>query len=533
MNKPLLFTALGILAGSLPAIARDFTYTHEGQTLTYTVLDESARTVETKSGDSDSGNDVSGALVIPSVVKDGDIEYTVVAIGENSFRACSELSSIEIPNSVTDIQNRAFSFCKGLTSVRIPDSVTNLGPYAFYSCSGLTSIELSNSLQSLYEFVFANCGSLVSVKIPDSVTFIGEMAFYKCSSLTSVEIPKYVTAIGPRAFSLCSSLTSVEIPKSIQYLYSEVFAGCRNLQSVYYNASAPLAADKDIFDQTTYKKGTLYTNDKAIEKCKDIEPWKNFATISPIVCHEFTYTYEGQTLTYTVLNESARTVETKSGYRDDNNDIIAGNYAEGALIIPAVVSDGETEYSVTAIGDYAFYYRSGLTSVTIPGSVTEIGEDSFHWCYNLASLKIFDSVKRIGDRAFQLCQKLTSVEIPATVTSIGNYAFCDCTALTAVYYEAPKPVKAPGDVFSYTTYANATLYTLEEMIETYRQINPWSRFHEISTRASGIEAVEADAAAQTPAAVSYWNTQGIRSATPHRGLNIVRRSDGTVSKEMH
>lgn len=87
--KKLLLTILGLLL-VLPVMARDFTYTYEGQTLTYTVLDEDAKTCQTKagykSGSYYAGNEVSGDLVIPSVVKDAsDCEFTVTSIGDYAF----------------------------------------------------------------------------------------------------------------------------------------------------------------------------------------------------------------------------------------------------------------------------------------------------------------------------------------------------------------------------------------------------------------------------------------------------------------
>ena len=98
--RKLLLTALGMLM-SLPAISRDFEYTYKGQTLTYTVLDEDAKTCSTKAGDyyTGSGNDVSGELIIPEIAKDNDMEYTVKAIGDESFYECN-LTSLTIPNTI-------------------------------------------------------------------------------------------------------------------------------------------------------------------------------------------------------------------------------------------------------------------------------------------------------------------------------------------------------------------------------------------------------------------------------------------------
>ena len=95
----------------------------------------------------------------------------------------------------------------------------------------------------------------------------------------------------------------------------------------------------------------------------------------------------------------------------------------GAISIPSSVTYNGKTYSVTAIGNKAFYYCSGLTSVTIPSSVTSIGDYAFYYCSSLTSVTIPNSVTSIGDYAFYYCYSLTSVTIPNSVTSIGDYAF--------------------------------------------------------------------------------------------------------------
>ena len=68
-----------IMALSVPA--RDFQYEYEGQTLTYTVLDESAGTCETKAGSLESaGNNVAGSLKIPAIAQDGNKSYSVITV---------------------------------------------------------------------------------------------------------------------------------------------------------------------------------------------------------------------------------------------------------------------------------------------------------------------------------------------------------------------------------------------------------------------------------------------------------------------
>ncbi len=120
------------------------------------------------------------------------------------------ITSIEIPDIVTNIGYHAFEGCSKLTSVTIPDSVTSIGEYAFQYCFSLTSVTIGNGVTSIGDYAFYNCSSLTSVTIPDSVTSIGDSAFSACSKLTSVTIGNSVTSIGYRAFHYCSSLTSIK-----------------------------------------------------------------------------------------------------------------------------------------------------------------------------------------------------------------------------------------------------------------------------------------------------------------------------------
>ncbi|MBQ4592072.1 MAG: leucine-rich repeat domain-containing protein, partial [Clostridia bacterium] len=101
----------------------------------------------------------------------------------------------------------------------------------------------------------------------------------------------------------------------------------------------------------------------------------------------------------------------------------------GDLVIPEKI-DG---YTVTSIGDYAFYNCYGFTgSLTIGDSVTSIGNYAFNNCSGFTgSLTIPDSVTSIGNSAFYYCSGFTgSLTIPDSVTSIGNSAFYYCSGFT-------------------------------------------------------------------------------------------------------
>lgn len=201
---------------SVSASAYDFVV----DSMYYNVVSISDLTCEVTSGDVK----YKGNVKIPSTVEYSGRTFSVIGIG-CAFQYCSDLTSVDIPSSVTSIGKNAFSGCKSLTSVDIPNSVTSIGEYAFDN-SGLTSIVFPNSVTAISNSVFSRCYKLASIVIPNSVTSIGEYAFSSCNNLTSIDIPNSVTSIGYAAFSSCMSLTSVSFPNSLTSIGSYAFFQC-------------------------------------------------------------------------------------------------------------------------------------------------------------------------------------------------------------------------------------------------------------------------------------------------------------------
>ena len=121
-------------------------------------------------------------------------------------------------------------------------------------------------------------------------------------------------------------------------------------------------------------------------------------------------------------------------YQGDKYISYSNRYS-GEVVIPSSVTYNAQTYTVTSIGEHAFYKCSSLTSVTIPNSVTSIGDQAFNSCWGLTSVTIPNSVTSIGDYAFIGCSGLTSVTIPNSVTSIGDRAFNSCWGLTSLSVE--------------------------------------------------------------------------------------------------
>lgn len=199
MKKQLLIL-LGVLM-ALPIAAREFTYSYEDRMLTYTVLDEDAKTVSVRNT-----VDVTGELVIPSVVKDANnVEYIVTQIAGGAFRS------------------------KGLTSVTIPNTVTFIGDYAFNLATDLAEVNFGNSVATIESCAFGGCSSLTELNLPNSVTTIGLATFGGCSGLKEIIIPNSVQTLSERAFENNTAVTTIILGNSVKNIGYNAFTGCNAL----------------------------------------------------------------------------------------------------------------------------------------------------------------------------------------------------------------------------------------------------------------------------------------------------------------
>ena len=157
--------------------------------------------------------------------------------------------------------------------------------------------------------------------------------------------------------------------------------------------------------------------------------------------YNFTYTYGGKTLYYNVISYTDKTAEVT--YVTDGGGYNHSTGApSGAITVPSTVTYNGSTYTVTRIGDYAFYFNNypvgygdnTITSISLPSTVTSIGKNAFYNQRQLTSISIPNNVNKIYQYAFYGCSSLTSITLPSpsNYCYLHEYAFTNCTSLTSV-----------------------------------------------------------------------------------------------------
>lgn len=248
-----LFAAAGLLmagAQSIPAAAEEeelwYVREYEGGIVSVACNDQTVTEV-----------------TVPSEI-DGK---TITMIEVDSFKDCTALTKVTIPDTVTVIEDYAFYSCTALHDINIPRNLENIGFQAFYGCSALEEITIPASCTDIEAFAFEGCSSLKGIRvsedntaykdedgilfdksgetlhlypsanpaesydIPQGCTTVYDYAFIGNPYLKSVDLTG-VTSLGEDAFYYCTALERMEIPGSITELKGSVFGGCAALTSV-------------------------------------------------------------------------------------------------------------------------------------------------------------------------------------------------------------------------------------------------------------------------------------------------------------
>ena len=412
------------------------------------------------------GSPVSGDIDIPSNFGG----YPVTAIGRNVFSGCTELTSINIPSSVTMIGEWAFG-CTGLTSIDIPSSVTLIESAAFFGCTGLTSIDIPSGVITISDSTFSSCTGLTSITIPEGVTTIGERAFSGCTSLTSITIPEGVATIKRGAFFGCTGLKSINIPASVTEICEFSFSDCTELTSITSNSDNPVykSAGNCLIEKATKqlvfgcKTSTIPSDGsvtsigtRAFSGCSSLTKInipEGIEAIGPFAfcaCLELTNINIPSTVKEICSNAFYGCTGLTNITVDKYNPIYisAGNCivdeSTKTLVLGCKTSVIPSDGSVTSIAPFAFGGQSELMKITISECITSIEDTSFAGCDHLT----------IYGKAGSYAQKYANENgIPFVASDIPDFVYgdadgsgeVDITDAMLVFYHVAKKELLPED----------------------------------------------------------------------------------------
>lgn len=378
-------------------------------------------------------------------------------IPESAFNTCTNLSSITLPRTITEVKGWALFGCTSLTSIDIPEGVKAIGQSAFYGCSSLTEIGLYYGLETIGEEAFTKT-ALERFTIPGSVTSMND-AF---RAQTTV-IPQYVTAqwwepiaITENTFPMCAQAT-LFVPEGKEEVYR----------------AAPYWQDF----------GTI------VAKIEFNDP-----AVKAVCIANFDSNGDGEL----TLDEAAAVTTLGTAFKG-NTEI--RSFEE--LKYFTGLDDG-TEYHTHVLTGEAFMGCSNLVTVTLPANITQIynrafenctslkyvngipdavrnlGDATFEGCTSLEYLNLPASIGMINSRLFNGCSSLRWINVPEGVTYYGDEAFAGCTALTQVTVKNPTPATGSnidGDPFP--TRANINLIVPAHSLEAYSTADYWKDFFSI------------------------------------------------------
>ena len=179
---------------------------------------------------------VKGDLLLPAKLHG----VKVVEIGPSAFAGCTGITSVIIPQGITNIADSAFSGCTALTNVVVPVSMMAIGASSFKDCHALRAIDLAPTV-SIGEGAFAGTGYWDDWEVTEkgNMVFLGDAVLGVKGALRKVVFPDGWTEIPDEMFRNASDLEEVILPYGLQRIGAYAFAGCGKLADANHGIYIP------------------------------------------------------------------------------------------------------------------------------------------------------------------------------------------------------------------------------------------------------------------------------------------------------
>lgn len=276
-------------------------------------------------------------------------------------------TSVTIPNTVTVIGNGTNAvFGSQVETVNIPASVTEIAPKAFYYCMGLKTVSFApdTQLKTIGEEAFSTTSSLQSLEIPEGVTTIGAQAFVNTHQLKSISLPASLSRIGSEGdhFGVLFAHSRNGHPTSAPSALSEVTIAGGNPNYASYDGAVYSADGKNLIYCPAQKSSIQWKDGvEAIAAYAFYHSAMHALTIPDTVTSIGQSAFSATQFTSLEIPASVKTVEASAFFNSRLTNV--------------VLSEGLERIEANA------FSQSRVAGVTIPASVTYVGENAFDFEY--------------------------------------------------------------------------------------------------------------------------------------------------------
>lgn len=408
-----------------------------------------------------------------SGLKEVAFSGTLTGIGMLAF-SNNDLTSVVLPDSVNHLGNGAFSSNSNIERIILSKNLREISDAAF-GCSdkyhymtNLTEIEIPDTVTKIGSRAFAG-NNIHNIVIPESVKEIGEYAFSTKNYLNepcTVSLPEGLEVIGDNAFRN-KVIAEIDLPTTVKGLKLNTFRKEYTSDGHKVNGSVTriyVKSEEQYNDKTNFPRPTAET-----------EAFHKLYLADPMIWTSDDYTYSKEE---SGTNEITGFSELGEKKRAQNKDIVLPKADDEGNAVTGVAAEAFREKGLTSaelpytenftVGEGAFRGNS-LNEVEISYGVKELGKDSFR-DNRLTKVEIPSTVTRIGESAFEANQireasfedvgdnspalearcfagnKIQSVEIPMASASMKGDAFIGNTGKEKV--ETGTPEEQSGGVVS-------------------------------------------------------------------------------------
>lgn len=415
--------------------------------------------------------------------------------GASTIKSFNELRNF---TSLQTIADDAFNGCRALTTLVLPQSVTQIGARAFSGCRALKALVLPAGITSIGAEAFSGLRAVSSFNLPAAITQIAASTFENCVALTELDLPQALTALGDKALAGCTKLQTLRVhtarPADIT-MGTDVFSGMKLSTALLIvdEGGKPLFSQADQWREFGNFKERRVQPDPSqddyqqrlvrYQAAQALENLLNIASRKNVKADHEQAVFDSMQSTLDELTAAQYTLRKKLNFI---------NFADPTVRSICVANfdlDGDGEVSNTE-GTMAqnmgqiFYRQADIRTfdeLQHFTNLTMIYGNTFEGCTSLSSIRLPESVTNIYYQAFYGCSSLKEITLPDYISYLGFNCFSGCKALRTVYVANPDPSSIYTDpsTFEGLSLSAMTLYVPYGSREKYASADVWKDFGEI------------------------------------------------------